>query len=167
MRKAAAAGKRTVGLYFHPNFRAFGQEVRIKQAKPCKKFVSCCIKTWGIRIFFAFGFRGNHRACPAFLHYLLRAAALRVWGLRNPILRSANFFSGQVSKGFAETGIMYTTVSVWLPAGSSTPDTTIHLSVLLLMAILAQALFAFVSRDLMSFSLFTTRHMLNLLKINE
>ena len=67
----------------------------------------------------------------------------------------------------AETGILYTTVSAELPAAPSTPGTTIHLSVLLLVTILAQALLAFVRCDLMSLSLFSTRHMLNLLKINE
>lgn len=76
-------------------------------------------------------------------------------------------FQAKGYKGTAEIGIMYATVSIELLALASVPDTTIHLSVLLLMAILAQALLAFVRRNLMSLSLFSTRHMLNLLKINE
>ena len=100
--------------------------------------------------------------------YLLRAAAVRGWRLNKLPCRVTQIsFQAECYKGVAETGIMYTTVSIVLSAAPSTPNTKIHLSVLLLMAIFTQAFLAFVRRDLMSFSLFSTRHMLNLLKIKK
>ncbi|MCB9293201.1 MAG: hypothetical protein H6559_08790 [Lewinellaceae bacterium] len=85
-------------------------------------------------------------------------------GFVHPVRRNASFFFRPSVNGGRWAGHPVNNSIRGAVSGALNTQYQDHLSVLLLMAIFAQALLAFVRRNLMSLSLFSTRHMQSLLK---